>query len=824
MSGGPGAKRTVRDRPPTLRAPLGNASAEELLADGLRRAVHNTSAYGGMVYLRSPDRRSLVLGVVAGVPLSLLSGFRRVPVAGQLPAAVAYRTGRTISLAGAEETMRRFPRLSVGMPYAFALACAPIGLGEQVFGVLCVLWPSFEREVPSAARRHLRTAAGRLGAALAALPGAGAAVEATGEPVVVELPGPAGPVVRVGTFDWDLMAGTVTADEGLRTILGRSAAELAGTSLVDLIAPEDRRGLRIAGLAAARSGTLSTRFVRLRDGSGRYRPVRIWGRVPDGPVRTHLIGAVLDTGTGAAAVAAVERLREGIFALTPEGRLAYLNRSMELLVDTPREQLIGHHPWNVLPWLADPAYEDRYRSAMLSQRPTAFLARRPPDQWLAFSLYPDTHGITGRVVPTAPPREARRPASSPTTAEAVPPPAVTGPGATYHLLQLASALTEAVSVREVCGAVAEQILPGFGGQELAIYLVHESRLYLAAQTGYPDGFLDEFEGIPVHARLPGTETITGGVPIFFESEYELLAAYPGIPVDEMRAWAFLPLIASGHPVGSCILGFDQPRIFTTEERSVLTALGGLIAQALERARLYDAEFTLARGLQQALLPHRLPEVPGLAIAGRYLPGTQGMEIGGDWYDAIVTEHGLCLVIGDVEGHSVSAAATMGQLRSAVRAFTTVGNPPGKVLARTNRLLVDLDPGLLASCCLIRLDPAEGRAHAARAGHLPPLLRHPDGRTEALDLAGGPLLGVEHTSTYPVSTFELPRGSVLALYTDGLVEEPGAAIDQGIDRLRVSLAHSTATHSLDALADRLLGAARRSTHRADDVALLLTARP
>src|SRR5207249_4024948 len=141
-------------------------------------------------------------------------------------------------------------------------------------------------------------------------------------------------------------------------------------------------------------------------------------------------------------------------------------------------------------------------------------------------------------------------------------------------------------------------------------------MFLVAQRGYPEGFLDGFEGTSLRARLPGTQALSTGMPIFFETEHELLAAYPGIPLDEMRAWAFLPLIASGHPVGSCILGFDENHTFTAEERAVLTGLGGLIAQALERARLYDAEFTLARGLQQALLPHRLPEVPGLGITAR----------------------------------------------------------------------------------------------------------------------------------------------------------------------------------------------------------------
>lgn len=293
-------------------------------------------------------------------------------------------------------------------------------------------------------------------------------------------------------------------------------------------------------------------------------PVELWARVPaisDG--RTHLVGAVLDARTLTAAAAAVERLRDGVFSLDPDGRISYANRSAEPLLQARREDLVGHHPWHALSWLADPFYENRYRAALLSQQPTAFLALRPPGSWLAFSLYPDAHGVTGQVVAAGPP---------PGTAEppATVPPGVrsdlpTGVGGTYHLLQLASALTEAVSVRDVCRVVAEEILPAFGGQELAIYGVRDKHLHLVSQSGYPEGFLDRFEGTPVGARIPGAETLSTGTPIFFESVQELAAAYPDIALDEMGAWAFLPLIASGHPVGSCILGFDRPRPFTAED-------------------------------------------------------------------------------------------------------------------------------------------------------------------------------------------------------------------------------------------------------------------
>ncbi|NUS50378.1 MAG: SpoIIE family protein phosphatase, partial [Nocardioidaceae bacterium] len=422
----------------------------------------------------------------------------------------------------------------------------------------------------------------------------------------------------------------------------------------------------------------------------------------------------------------------------------------------------------------------------------------------------------GRPTSTEPVGGTDFPAAGPPAVRAAP----ARLGAIYHVLQMAGALTEAVTVDEVCEVVADQILPAFGGHELAVYIVRDQRFHLVRQRGYPEGFLDQFEGVPTDAGLPGVEALTRAAPIFVTSPRELRSAYPGIALDEMSSWAFLPLIASDRPVGTCILGFDHEHDFTLEERSVLTALSGLIAQALERARLYDSEFVLARGLQHALLPHRLPTLPHLEVAARYLPGTQGMEIGGDWYDVIDTGGTVALVIGDVEGHSVAAAATMGQLRSAVRAFATARQGPGEVVSRTNQLLADLDPGLFASCCYLELDPLRGEILGARAGHPPPLLREPDGHTWTVELPGGALLGVDRASEYPVTPLTLRSGSLLALYTDGLVEDVGSDIDHGIERLRRSLARASDGEVPD-LADRLVRDAGRVVERADDVAVLLT---
>jgi PAS domain-containing protein len=818
---------------------------DAVLNECLGDAVQAAGAYGGLVYIRSRDRRSLALVKVAGLAVAQLGPWLRSPVSGALPASESFRTGRTVFLADEGETMRRFPQLALGTPYAFASAATAVRAGSETFGVICVMWPANPgRGLPTSRRRGLRAAAKHLGDALKVLSDRGLDIEYDGRPTVTLLPAPTFPLIRVGLFDWNVRTDDFDADDEMCRMFGVDPNEYdrRPATLAARVVSGGGRAFRDAARSAAETGRVLAWRLQVLGSDGVRRPLEVWGRVADddsGGRSRHLVGAVMDLGTGAAAAGAMERLRDGVFSLDPDGRITYANHRLEGLLGVRLADVLGKTPWEALSWLADPSYEDRYRAAMLSQRPSSFLARAPRDRWLAFSLYPDPYGVTGKVVPVGAPSDAPSAPKDTGTAPVEAPeidPTTPRPGAMYHILQMAGALTEAVSLDQVCKVVADQILPAFGGGEIAINIVRDERFFLARQTGYPDGFLDSFEGVPLDAPLPGVEALTRGLPIFFESREDLTSAYPGIPLDGMCAWAFLPLIASDRPVGSCIIGFEHPHVFTPEERSVLTALSGLIAQAMERARLYDAEFALARGLQHALLPHRLPSLPHLEIAARYLPGTQGMEIGGDWYDVVDTGRTVALVIGDVEGHNVAAAGIMGQLRSAVRAFATGGQKADGVVRCTNRLLADLDTGLIASCCYVELDPRTGDAKVVRAGHPPPLLCDPDGQAHVVEAAGGTLLGVDRDSEYPVTRLSIASGSLLALYTDGLVEDVGIDIDDAIARMCVSLSRPldgsaptakgtvpSADTTLSRLVDRMLGDAGRLKERADDVAVLLTRR-
>jgi PAS domain-containing protein len=527
-------------------------------------------------------------------------------------------------------------------------------------------------------------------------------------------------------------------------------------------------------------------------------------------------------GQAAAALAFADRLPGGSCALDLDGRVTFVTRAAAELLGLPAERLLGTLPWEALPWLDAPTVEDRYRAALISRETTAFTAVRPPGHRLRFRLHPDASGISVRVIPLPDlPEGGTRPRSTGETARRrSAPPATPGrAGTLYHLMHLAAMFTEAVGVRDVAERTAEQMTPALGAQALALLLAEDGRLRLVGHSGCDPELAERLYSVPVGAGTPEVRAFTGGSPLFFQSARELRAAYPsaGDRTPE-GAWAFVPLIASGRPVGSLMLGFDRPRGFHSPERAVLSSLAGLIAQALDRARLYDAKHELVHSLQAGLLPHGLPRVPGLDVAARYLPAAVGMDVGGDFYDVIRLGDTTCAVtIGDVQGHNVDAAALMGQVRTAVHA--TAGAPPGEVLARTNRLLLDLDPGLFTSCLYAHLDLARHRAVLATAGHPPPLCRHPDGRTASLDVPPGLLLGIEPTAEYPETEVPLPPGALLALFTDGLVEVPGVHLGTTPPDLAARIARGDPA-DLDALADAVVEHACRTAPRNDDMALVL----
>ncbi|RSM59538.1 histidine kinase [Actinoplanes sp. ATCC 53533] len=254
------------------------------------------------------------------------------------------------------------------------------------------------------------------------------------------------------------------------------------------------------------------------------------------------------------------------------------------------------------------------------------------------------------------------------------------------------------------------------------------------------------------------------------------------------------------------------------EPVLLTQLARLVGLRLGNARLYEAEHRIASTLQHSLLPQSLPRVPGAIVASRYLPGSSEAEVGGDWYDVILAPgQQLFLVIGDVVGKGVQAAAGMGQLRNALRAYILEGFDCGEALSRLNRLVDNLGRRQFATVVCVRFDPRTRELHYSSAGHPSPMVAAPGEEGRLLHSSAlGPPIGALGDVTYPTRAATLEPGHRLLLYTDGLVEDRRKGIDQGLAEVRADLAKPT--EHVEDLLDVLLAKAAQQTRR-DDIALL-----
>ncbi|MDT9683077.1 SpoIIE family protein phosphatase [Streptomyces sp. TRM76323] len=390
--------------------------------------------------------------------------------------------------------------------------------------------------------------------------------------------------------------------------------------------------------------------------------------------------------------------------------------------------------------------------------------------------------------------------------------------------RLSASLAATMTARDVARVVVETLRdPLVGADRVAVAGLEADRLVVTAldppepgawpgiwrsewRSEWPDTPLRSLPTLAAALR----EVRVGLVPAGAELEPALAGVGPG-------GLALLPLPAEGRVIGACLAGWDEPHEFGAEERSLLTATAGLAGQALRRAHAFDARHELATTLQRSLLPRRLPELAGGVAVARYLPATAGLEVGGDWYDVIpLSESRVALVIGDVQGHSAGAATIMGQIRTAIRAYAVEGHPPDVVVSHANRLLVGMETDLFATCCYVELDMEEGDTWFVRAGHLAPLLRHPDGTAEEVATEGGLPLGVLADADYPITAVGLTPGTVLALLTDGLVESSSLHLEDGMLRMRALLSGADPADP-GRVADRILG---DGTRRDDDVALLL----
>ena len=392
-----------------------------------------------------------------------------------------------------------------------------------------------------------------------------------------------------------------------------------------------------------------------------------------------------------------------------------------------------------------------------------------------------------------------------------------------RLQRLSASLSNAVTRTDVAKVAVDEIRAALDASATAVGVVLGERglVKLLSWIGYSDESVEPRLEVSLDEPTPGNRAIKRRVSAFYPTLGAVREAIPDVSevmeLAEHESFLYVPLVAGRRANGLLILSWAQPYRLSTEDRRYIENLAGQAAQALDRASLFESEQTIAETLQRSVLPASLPHVEGVQLAARYLPGSAGVNVGGDWFDAIRLADGqLGLVVGDVVGKGVQAAATMAQLRNALRAFALDRVKPSSTVTRLNRLAEETETAF-ATLAYVVVDPDAGVCRYTSAGHPPPLAAFPDGRIELLEGGRGLPLGAGTDTKYTQEVLELPVGTVLVLYTDGLVERRGTTIDEGFDKLKLAVREGP--REPQELVEHLLERLAIGDERGDDIALL-----
>ncbi|MCZ2829046.1 SpoIIE family protein phosphatase [Modestobacter sp. VKM Ac-2986] len=616
----------------------------------------------------------------------------------------------------------------------------------------------------------------------------------------------------IGTFDWDLVTGRLDWDDRLVELFGYSVETFDHTivGFNDRLHPDDLDRVTAALRTAIDSGGDFAALYRVLLPGGDTRWVSARGRTLPGPdgQAVRLVGVAYDVTDQRDAELRVTRVLEampaGFYSLDREWRFTHVNAAAEQLLLRGRDELLGRVIWDEFPAAVGSAFEESYRRAVETGETVMFPAYYPPplDGWYELRAWPSSEGLSVYFLDvTARHREQQQAERAAARLEL--------------LAEVTEQLTGTMETEQAVGLLAQLVVPTLADWCIVTLVDQDGRRALRdVGWWHRDETWRPVVGDYARLRLASLRdsafvhrALASGRAVVIEhgaaaAVQEVLLpgeAHELIGRLDPESIVVLPLRGRGRTVGLLTL-FNAPErgSITAEDLATAGEVASRAGLALDNARLYGQQVALAEQLQRSFLTAP-PEPDHAEIVVRYLPATEAAAIGGDWYDAFLQPDGATvLVIGDVAGHDIAAAASMGQLRSLLRGIATSHDEagPADVLRRLDASMELLQLDTLATAGIARFEQdADQRERAvtrmrwSSAGHLPPVTIDPDGTVTVLGQWGHAdlLLGVDPHTARTETVVTLDRGATVLLFTDGLVERRDSDLDEGIARLQAVLA-------------------------------------
>lgn len=516
----------------------------------------------------------------------------------------------------------------------------------------------------------------------------------------------------------------------------------------------------------------------------------------------------------------LEHVSDGVVILDPDWCVRYVNAEAARLLRRGPDTLLDRALWEEFPEAVGTVFWDAIHRAMATRESQTVEAHYDPlAGWFEVRIVPMADGVVvyfRDVTERRHTNDERKKLVGRLTAAL---------HRSQQHFELTDALARALTLEDVASLVTKHAQRALGCRFAGVALVDEERSMLryVSMAPLPPDVARKWSEFPLDADVPAGETVRRSEAQRYADREEILRDYPHLRADLEAAgtqgMANLPLIASGRTIGALMITWDKPHACAEEEVRFLQTLAGQSAQAIERASLLTRQQTVAETLQRAILPHELPSGAGVDLAARYEPAQSDTDVGGDWYDAFVMPDGrLALTVGDVAGHGLDAAALMGQLRNAARAYAVDELEPGALVTKLNRLLSDVPEGLLATLIFATLDPRTGALRWSNAGHPPPVALGADATARFLEDVHGPPLGADATATFATSHGTV-AGGALVLYTDGLIEQRTRSISDGLTALCCAVG-TTDRADLERFCDEVADRVLPSSEREDDMCLLV----